>query len=418
MANFEKSGSTKPFTSKEVAGKVSRKYAFVALFSKAMALHNNEKSTIVIVGGGAGGLSLLNSLSTTIDSDKQRVILIDARPTMIHLPSTLRLVVSDADDLLKRSIHPYGDHTFRNKLTGTGIFIHASVKEIDFGKPGDGGILTLDNGETVAYDVLVLSTGSTWPPMRAEFDTAQDILLVGGGSVGIELSGELRDVFPSKPITIIHRENYLLNATYPDKYRIAVQKQLEGRGITVLTGDAISASDASKVSGSQIPKDGFITEQGKTLKADLVIPTWGTRPNTSYLPSDLLSSTGHVKILPTFQLPAHPNVFAFGDIMDWKEQKTAANASFFQAPKVAKNILLYLREKEATSASINLLSLKQSAKYNGSFVMIMVTNGKTSGMGYFNILWGIIVGGWISSLMKSKDLMVSRISGMTGYTPV
>ncbi|KAJ3881290.1 hypothetical protein F5051DRAFT_121055 [Lentinula edodes] len=404
-----------------------------------MSLHNqpnNEKSTIVIVGGGAGGLSLLHNLSTTIDPDKQRVILIDARPTMIHLPSTLRLIVSNADDLLKRSIHPYGDHTFRNKLTGTGIFIHASVKKVDFGKPGDGGILTLDNGDTVAYDVLVLATGSTWPrpiafptenmkeitehvqAMRAEFDTAQDILLVGGGSVGIELSGELRDVFPLKPITIIHRENHLLNATYPDKYRIAVQKQLEGRGITVLTGDAISASDASKVSGSQIPKDGFITEQGKTLKADLVIPTWGTRPNTSYLPSDLLSSTGHVKILPTFQLPAHPNVFAFGDIMDWKEQKTAANASFFQAPKVAKNILLYLREKEGTSASINLLSLKQSAKYNGSFVMIMVTNGKTSGMGYFNILWGIIVGGWISSLMKSKDLMVSRISGMTGYTPV
>ncbi|KAJ3862157.1 hypothetical protein EV359DRAFT_45747 [Lentinula novae-zelandiae] len=389
-----------------------------------MPLHNNKKSTIVIVGGGAGGLSLLNSLSTTIDSDKQRVILIDARPTMIPLPSTLRLVVSDADDLLKRSIHPYGDHTFRNKLTGTGIFIHASVKEIDFGKPGDGGILTLDNGETVSYDVLVLATGSTWPrpiafptenmnkitehvqKIRAEFAAAQDILLVGGGSVGIELSGELRDVFTSKPITIIHREKYLLNATYPDKYRIAVQKQLEGRGITVLTGDAISASDASNVSGSQIPKDGFITEQGKTLKADLVIPTWGTRPNTSYLPSDLLSSTGHVKILPTFQLPAHPNVFAFGDIMDWNEQKTAANASFFQAPKVAKNILLYLRESEGI------------AKYNGSFVMIMVTNGKTSGMGYFNILWGIIVGGWISSLMKSKDLMVSRISGMTGYTPV
>ncbi|KAJ4476155.1 FAD/NAD(P)-binding domain-containing protein [Lentinula lateritia] len=392
-----------------------------------MSLHNqssNKKSTIVIVGGGAGGLSLLNNLSTTIDPDEQRVILIDARPTMIHLASTLRLVVSDADNLLKRSIHPYGDHTFRNKLTGTGIFIHASVKEIDFGKPGDGGILTLDNGGTVAYDVLVLATGSTWPrpiafptenmnkitehvqKIRAEFAAAQDILLVGGGSVGIELSGELRDVFPSKPITIIHREKYLLNATYPDKYRIAVQKQLEGRGITILTGDAISALDASNVAGSQISRDGFITEQGKTLKADLVIPTWGTRPNTTYLPSDLLSSTGHVKILPTFQLPAHPNVFAFGDIMDWNEQKTAANASFFQAPKVAKNIILYLRESEGI------------AKYNGSFVMIMVTNGKTSGMSYFNILWGIIVGGWISSLMKSKDLMVSRISGMTGYTPV
>lgn len=193
-----------------------------------MSLHNQpnkEKSTIVIVGGGAGGLSLLNNLSTTIDPDKQRVILIDARPTMIHLPSTLRLIVSNADDLLKRSIHPYGDHTFRNKLTGTGIFIHASVKEIDFGKPGDGGILTLDNGETVAYDVLVLATGSTWPrpiafptenmkeitehiqAMRAEFDTAQDILLVGGGSVGIGSYSQCR----FHTFGLIIRQNFPVN---------------------------------------------------------------------------------------------------------------------------------------------------------------------------------------------------------------
>lgn len=84
------------------------------------------------------------------------------------------------------------------------------MKEIDFGKPGDGGILTLDNGGTVAYDVLVLATGSTWPrpiafptenmnkitehvqKIRAEFAAAQDILLVGGGSVGIGLYSQCR----------------------------------------------------------------------------------------------------------------------------------------------------------------------------------------------------------------------------------
>ncbi|KAJ4473853.1 hypothetical protein J3R30DRAFT_3671904 [Lentinula aciculospora] len=399
---------------------------------------DNEKFTIVIVGGGAGGLSLLNKLSTTINPDKQSVILIDARPTLMHLPSTLRLVASDTDDLTKKTLHPYGDYTFRNKLAGKGMFIHASVKEIKFGNVEKSGQVILNNGEALAYDILVLATGSTWPrpiafptestnaivehiqARRAEFAAATDILLVGGGSVGIELSGELRDAFPSKPITIIHRDIHLLNAAYPDKFRIAIQKQLEDRGITVLTGDAITASDASDVSTSQVPQDGFITEQGKTLKPDLVVPTWGTRPNTSYLPSDFLSSSGHVKILPTFQLPSHPNVFAFGDIIDWNEQKSAAKAAYFHAPKVAKNILLYLnlREKEGRSASIDLLASKQSAKYNGTIEMMVVTNGKASGMGYFAILWGIIVGGWISSLLKSKNLMVSGISGLTGYTPV
>ncbi|KAJ3835255.1 hypothetical protein F5878DRAFT_543529 [Lentinula raphanica] len=399
---------------------------------------DNDKSTIVIVGGGAGGLSLLNRLSTTIDPEKHAVILIDARPTLMHLPSTLRLVVSDTDDLIRRSIHPYGDHTFRNKLKGNGTFIQATVQRIDFGDDGGSGQVVLDNGEIVAYDVLVLATGSTWPrpiafptestkaitehiqARRAEFAAATNILLVGGGSVGIELAGELRDVFPSKPITIIHRDAHLLNSAYPDKFRIGIQKQLEDRNITVLTGDAITASDASDVSSSQVPKEGFITEKGQILKPDLVVPTWGTRPNTSYLPSDLLSSTGHVKILPTFQLPSHPNVFALGDIIDWKEQKSAAKAAYFHAPKVVKNILLYLRERGEAGgapASVELATSKRSAKYNGAIEMIVVTNGKASGMAYFDILWGITFGGWLSSLLKSKNLLVSKISSITGYTP-
>ncbi|KAJ3797484.1 hypothetical protein GGU11DRAFT_683508 [Lentinula aff. detonsa] len=397
---------------------------------------DSEKTTIVIVGGGIGGLALLNALSTNINPEKQTVVLVDARPTHMHLISSLRLVVSDADDLLNKAVHPYGDHTFRNKLSGNGTFIHGSVNSVKFGDSGNGGELILDNGEIVAYDILVLATGSSWPrPLgfptdsrsaieehimarRAEFSKAKDILLVGGGSLGLELAGELKDVFPSKPVTIIHRERLLLNDTYPDKFRITVQKQVEARGVTVLLGDAITASDASDVSASQVPESGFVTEQGKKLNPDLVVPTWGNRPNTSYLPSDLLSSTGHVKILPTFQLPSYPNVFAFGDIIDWKEQKGAAKAAFFHTPKVAKNVMAYLDLAEAAGASsVDLMASKKSAKYTGCMEMIMITNGKARGVGYFNILWGIIIGGWLITLLKAKTLMIGRIPSQTGFTP-
>ncbi|KAF8826486.1 hypothetical protein HHX47_DHR5000352 [Lentinula edodes] len=397
---------------------------------------DREKTVIVIVGGGIGGLALLNALSASINPEKHTVVLVDARPAHMHLISSLRLIVSDADDLLKQAVHPYGDHTFRNKFAGNGSFVHGSVTSVKFGDGGKGGQLILDSGEVVDYDLLVLATGSSWPrPLgfptesksaienhiiarRAEFAEAKDILLVGGGSVGIELAGELKDIFPSKPITIIQRERLLLNNTYPDKYRIAIQKQIEARGVTVLTSDAIPASDASDVSASQVPKDGFVTEQGKKLKPDLVVPTWGNRPNTSYLPTDLLSSTGHVKILPTFQLPAHPNVFAFGDIIEWKEQKGAAKAAFFHTPKVAKNIMAYLNLAESvTTSSVDLMASNKSAKYSGSMEMIMITNGKARGLAYFDILWGIILGGWFVTLLKAKTLMIGRIPSQTGYTP-
>ncbi|KAJ4472159.1 hypothetical protein J3R30DRAFT_3798527 [Lentinula aciculospora] len=397
---------------------------------------DSPKTSIVLVGGGIGGLALLNALSTSIDPEKHTVVLVDARPTHMHLISSLRLIVSDADELLTKAVHPYGDHTFRNKFAGNGTFVHGSVTSVKFGDGGKGGELILNNGEIIGYDILILATGSSWPrPLgfptesrgaiedhimarRAEFSKAKDILLVGGGSVGLELAGELKDIFPSKPVTIIHREQLLLNATYPDKFRLAVQKQVEARGVTVLTGDAITASDASDVSTSQVPEGGFVTEQGKTINPDLVVPTWGNSPNTSYLSPDLLSSTGHVKILPTFQLPAHPNVFAFGDIIDWKEQKGAAKAAFFHTPKVAKNILSYLKLAESANvSSVDLMASKKSAKYSGSMEMIMITNGKARGIGYFDILWGIIVGGWLITLLKAKTLMIGRIPSQTGFTP-
>ncbi|KAJ3771369.1 hypothetical protein FB446DRAFT_645393 [Lentinula raphanica] len=373
------------------------------------------KSTIVIVGGGVGGLGILNSLSTTINPKKHAVILIDARPSYVHLISSLRLVVSSTDNLITRSVHPFGDHTFLKKLKGVGTFVQASVSEIRFSDDGRGGTVILDNGKTVAYDVLVLATGSTLPhpiafPTKSmevieeyvkarqeEFASATDILLVGGGPVGIELAGELRDVFPSKSITILHRSSLLLNPVYPDRFELRYSNNSK-----IVT----SLSSLGIVSLCQPHQ---WTRSLKTVLLLTRIPTWGMRPNTAYLPSDLLSPSGHVKVLPTFQLVAHPDVFAIGDMIDWDERKSASKIVHAHAPKTAQNVLLYL----------HLMASRESAKYKGSTEMIMISDGKlcTSGMGYLDILWGIIINGWISSF-SSRDLAVSRLPRFTGYTPV
>lgn len=44
----------------------------------------------------------------------------------------------------------------------------------------------------------------------------------------------------------------------------------------------------------------------------------------------------------------------------------------------------------------------------------VLCNEQTTGMGYIGVLWGIILGGWLSAMLKSKDLMVSRLSDVTG----
>lgn len=39
---------------------------------------------------------------------------------------------------------------------------------------------------------------------------SRSVLIVGGGSTGVELAGEIAHAFPGKKITIVHRQNRLV----------------------------------------------------------------------------------------------------------------------------------------------------------------------------------------------------------------
>lgn len=76
-----------------------------------------------------------------------------------------------------------------------------------------------------------------------------------------------------------------------------------------------------------------------------------------------------MKVLPSLQLPSHPNIFALGDLIEWDEQKTAAKAQMGHAPIVAKNVELYLKGVDVSKAG---------KIYKGSMEMILVSNGRVS----------------------------------------
>lgn len=78
-----------------------------------------------------------------------------------------------------------------------------------------------------------------------------------------------------------------------------------------------------------------------------------------------MDSANYVKILPTFQLPGHSNIFAAGDIIAWKEQKQAAKAAA-HAGVVVKNVLAVLKGQSPPS------------QYQGSYEIILVTIGRVS----------------------------------------
>ncbi|KAF6743860.1 hypothetical protein DFP72DRAFT_931498 [Ephemerocybe angulata] len=226
---------------------------------------------------------------------------------------------------------------------------------------------------------------------RERFERAEDIVIVGGGATGLEFAGEIRDLSQTKRITIVHDEPLLLNNAYPDSFRKTVAKDVRRRDVAVIVDDSISSLEISEASTIR-------TEKGRLLVADLVIhPCRGPRPNTDYLATlgdESIAATGHVKVIPTFQLSGHPRIFAAGDIVDWDEQKQAEKYGA-HADVVVKNVLDVLRGRQP------------DALYRGCYESITIANGKSGGNTYYSF-WGpeLQFGDLVSTAKKSKSLKV------------
>ncbi|KZT30804.1 FAD/NAD-P-binding domain-containing protein [Neolentinus lepideus HHB14362 ss-1] len=361
------------------------------------------KQTVIIIGGGTAGTIIARELSVKLDRSKYQLILITSRPEFLFLPASLRVLVVDGYPI-EDAFMPY-DKLFVN---GNGTVRVGTVAAIENNKEGKGGRVVLEDGDSVQWDALVLASGSTWEgPLafpsdreqyhahirswRQRFHDATHVVLAGGGSVGLEIAGELKDVYPNKKVTIVHGDEHLLNAIYPTKWRKNIGKRLRSRGVELVLNDYVEAA----------PESGpIVTRNGHTIQdADIVVPSRGGRSNTSFIKSLIpspVNDRGFVKVEPTLQVQSHPGIFAVGDIMDWQEAKQFAKARS-HASVVVANVLTYLEGQPAKKV------------YKGSPELIIITNGKNGGFAYLGLLWGLTFGDWFSRTLKSKDLMVPGV---------
>jgi len=212
----------------------------------------------------------------------------------------LRAAVQPDSQLAKSYAFKYSD------IPGLGTFKQASVTSICKDSA------ELDTGEVIKFDYLVLATGSsnaagmfaqpqglTLSSRRSELQetftlvqNAKDIVIVGGGSVGIELAAEIGETFAGKSVHIVHPAARLLD-NKSTKISSWAEKWLKDNKVLIhLQERAVKGSET----GTNILK----LESGKTLNADLVIYTVGSKPNTEFLKgsefSELLDNAGRLKV--------------------------------------------------------------------------------------------------------------------------
>jgi NADH dehydrogenase len=255
------------------------------------------------------------------------------------------------------------------------------------GVEADARRVTLDGGEAVPYDMLVLATGARhayfghdeWEPFalgqktledattirrrillafeRAERETdprRQAALLtfaiIGAGPTGVELAGtiaelardtlapDFRNIDTRKARVVLIEAGPRVLAGYPDDLSAYAQRSLESLGVEVELGQPVTDCTA----------DGVVYGR-RSLETSTIIWAAGVQASPAAkwcsAPAD---RAGRLVVLPDLTIPGHPNVFAIGDTVtipgpDGKPVPGIAPAAKQQGRYVAETVKARLR---------------------------------------------------------------------------
>lgn len=201
---------------------------------------------------------------------------------------------------------------------------------------------TADGGEiTVPYDVLVIATGVTngfWRSDRVEdlasveaglgrvageIDAASTVAVVGGGATGVSAAYNLARRHPDKDLHLFFSGDEPLPGYHPDT-RGRLARQLAKVGVELHPGHRAALPDG--FTGAELTSDPIEWSTGQEpFTADVVLWAVGrVRPNTGFLPAELLDEHGFVRVDEHLQAPDHPEVFAVGDVAASDPQRSSA----------------------------------------------------------------------------------------------
>jgi NADPH-dependent 2,4-dienoyl-CoA reductase/sulfur reductase-like enzyme len=225
------------------------------------------------------------------------------------------------------------------------------------------------SGGEVRYERLIFATGSlpTKPPipgvdldgvfavlkdvehlrlLQQRLQQAKDIVIIGGGFIGIEFADEINKT-GGKKVTVLELAANCLSLSYDPEFCAEMENLLKARGIAVRT-----SANVERIVG-----DGHVSavqlKDGPSVPADLVILGVGARANVK-LAKDAglrLGPTGAVAVDRTMQT-SDPAIFACGDC--------AEKISFFGGgPSPLK--LASIAQLEARIAGANVYGLRRES---------------------------------------------------------
>ena len=184
---------------------------------------------------------------------------------------------------------------------------------------------------TEAYDALIISTGVSngfWRQptlqsaaeigagLRAAHDrlaAAASVVVVGGGAAAVSSALNIATTWPDKRIDLYFPGESALEGHHPRIWE-RIRGRLTHLGVGVHPGHRAVVTDG--FAGDDLTSEPVHWSTGQpAADADAVLWAIGrVRPNTGWLPAELLDERGFVRVTPELRVPGHRGVFAVGDV--------------------------------------------------------------------------------------------------------
>lgn len=280
----------------------------------------NRKRVVI---AGLGDVGVLTAIRLARQAD---VVGISVKPALVS-GQELGVRLSRPEDWARDYWIPFdrfrrldGVRTVQAALTGLDLAARTVLGRCEDGTP-----------IAEEFDALVISTGVAngfWrqptlqsateigSDLRAAHDrlaAADSVIVVGGGAAAVSSAINMATTWPGKRIDLYFPGQRALGEYHPAIWA-RIRRRLADVGVRVHPGHRAVVADgfaADEITGEPVR---WSTGQ-PPASADAVLWAIGrVRPNTGWLPPELLDERGFVRVTPQLRVPGHPGVFAVGDV--------------------------------------------------------------------------------------------------------
>lgn len=296
----------------------------------------NEK--FVIIGGGVAAMTAANTIRQR--NEVASITMISSESSYpYYRPSLSDLIVHDlADEEFNLNAKEwYSNHNIHLLLNSTVTTLNADERT-----------LVLENGETIAYDKLILATGSSnfIPPiknadalgvfsikyktdalaLREYAQHKKSAVIIGGGVLGLEAADALQEL--GLKVTIVEVSDRLMKTQLDSDASNFIQHILSQRGIEIRTEakvEEILTNDQTVVG---------VKLANETLNTDVVVISAGVRANTQLASQANLEVNRGIVVNDRMQT-SNPNIYACGDVAEFEGISTNLWSPAIEQAKVA-----------------------------------------------------------------------------------